>query len=188
MSEKLQVVTLLEGLCRGSFNGMVVRVLPKVTPTSMEVSVLPSIADTPLYDTDVQQEEGFPVMVEALAEQIRQVDGVVVVTPEYNYSVPGGLKNATGWLSRLPDRPLAGKPVLIQASSVGMIGGARCQYHLRQILVLLDAMVMNKPEFTGGVTQNKADPQAGEVADQDTLNHLIGQLTTLGEFIQRVKI
>lgn len=112
----------------------------------------------------------------------------VIVTPEYNYSVPGGLKNAIDWLSRLPDQPLAGKPVLIQTSSMGVIGGARCQYHLRQILVFLDAMVMNKPEFMGGVIQNKVDPQTGEVIDQGTLDHLTGQLTAFGEFIQRVKI
>lgn len=107
MSEKLQVVTLLGSLRKGSFNGMVARTLPKIAPASMEVNALPSIADIPLYDADVQQEEGFPATVEALAEQIRQADGVVIVTPEYNYSVPGGLKNAIDWLSCLPDQPLA---------------------------------------------------------------------------------
>ncbi|MDU3048963.1 MAG: NADPH-dependent FMN reductase [Escherichia coli] len=158
MSEKLQVVTLLGSLRKGSFNGMVARTLPKIAPASMEVNALPSIADIPLYDADVQQEDGFPATVEALAEQIRQADGVVIVTPE------------------------------IQTSSMGVIGGARCQYHLRQILVFLDAMVMNKPEFMGGVIQNKVDPQTGEVIDQGTLDHLTGQLTAFGEFIQRVKI
>ncbi|VEA08160.1 phosphopantetheinyl transferase [Salmonella enterica subsp. salamae] len=187
MSETLNVVTLLGSLRKGSFNGMVARTLPKVAPAGMTVSPLPSIGDIPLYDADIQQEEGFPASVEALAEQIRNADGVVIVTPEYNYSVPGGLKNAIDWLSRLPEQPLAGKPVLIQTSSMGAIGGARCQYHLRQILVFLDAMVMNKPEFMGGVIQNKVDPQAGEVIDQSTLDHLTGQLTAFGDYIQRVK-
>ena len=187
MSETLNVVTLLGRLRKGSFNGMVARTLPKIAPAGMEVSALPSIGDIPLYDADLQKEEGFPASVEALAEQIRKADGVVIVTPEYNYSVPGGLKNAIDWLSRLPDQPLSGKPVLIQTSSMGAIGGARCQYHLRQILVFLDAMVMNKPEFMGGVIQNKVDPQAGEVIDQSTLDHLTGQLTAFGDYIQRVK-
>lgn len=186
MSETLKVVTLLGSLRKGSFNGMVARTLPKIAPAGMEVSPLPSIANIPLYDADLQQ-EGFPAIVEALAEQIRHADGVVIVTPEYNYSVPGGLKNAIDWLSRLPDQPLTGKPVLIQTSSMGAIGGARCQYHLRQILVFLDAMVMNKPEFMGGVIQNKVDPQSGEVIDQSTLDHLTGQLTAFGDYIQRVK-
>ncbi|MFG5939990.1 NAD(P)H-dependent oxidoreductase [Salmonella enterica subsp. enterica serovar Weltevreden] len=179
MSETLNVVTLLGSLRKGSFNGMVARTLPKVAPAGMTVSPLPSIGDIPLYDADIQQEEGFPASVEALAEQIRNADGVVIVTPEYNYSVPGGLKNVIDWLSRLPEQPLAGKPVLIQTSSMGAIGGAR--------LVFLDAMVMNKPEFMGGVIQNKVDPQTGEVVDQGTLDHLTGQLTAFGEYIQRVK-
>ncbi|EJK3484452.1 NAD(P)H-dependent oxidoreductase [Salmonella enterica] len=187
MSETLNVVTLLGSLRKGSFNGMVARTLPKVAPAGMTVSPLPSIGEIQLYDADIQQEEGFPASVEALAEQIRNADGVVIVTPEYNYSVPGGLKNAIDWLSRLPEQPLAGKPVLIQTSSMGAIGGARCQYHLRQILVFLDAMVMNKPEFMGGVIQNKVDPQAGEVIDQSTLDHLTSQLTAFGDYIQRVK-
>ena len=187
MSDTLKIVTLLGSLRHGSFNAMVARTLPKIAPVGMSVDALPSIKDIPLYDADIQQEEGFPSSVEAIAEQIRAADGVVIVTPEYNYSVPGGLKNAIDWLSRLPEQPLAGKPVLIQTSSMGAIGGARCQYHLRQILVFLDAMVMNKPEFMGGVIQNKVDTQTGEVVDQSTLDHLTGQLTAFGDYIQRVK-
>ncbi|MEX5433710.1 NADPH-dependent FMN reductase, partial [Klebsiella michiganensis] len=135
------------------------------------------------YDADLQQEEGFPATVEAIAEQIRQADGVIIVTPEYNYSVPGGLKNAIDWLSRLPNQPLAGKPVAIQTSSMGPIGGARCQYHLRQILVFLDAMVINKPEFMGGVIQNNVDEQAGELVDQGTRVFLTGQLSAFSDYI-----
>ena len=187
MSDTLKVVTLIGSLRKGSFNAMVARTLPKLAPAGMTVDELPSIRDIPIYDADIQQEEGFPQTVEAIAAQIREADGVVIVTPEYNYSVPGGLKNAIDWLSRLPDQPLAGKPVLIQTSSMGAIGGARCQYHLRQILVFLDAMVMNKPEFMGGVIQNKVDPQAGEVVDQSTLDHLRGQLTAFAEYIKRVR-
>ena len=145
---------------------MVARALPGLAPQGVTIEALPSIRDIPLYDADMQQGEGFPAAVEAIAEQIRQADGVIIVTPEYNYSVPGGLKNAIDWLSRLPNQPLAGKPVAIQTSSMGPIGGARCQYHLRQILVFLDAMVMNKPEFMGGVIQSKVDEQAGELSDQ----------------------
>ena len=87
MSDTLKVVTLLGSLRKGSFNGMVARTLPQLAPAGMEISALPSIGDIPLYDADVQQEEGFPQSVEAIAEQIRQADGVVIVTPEYNYSV-----------------------------------------------------------------------------------------------------
>ena len=108
MSDTLKVVTLLGSLRKGSFNAMVARTLPGIAPAGMEISALPSIGDIPLYDADIQQEEGFPQSVQEIAKQIREADGVVIVTPEYNYSVPGGLKNAIDWLSRLPEQPLAG--------------------------------------------------------------------------------
>lgn len=116
MSETLNVVTLLGSLRKCSFNGMVARTLPKVAPAGMTVSPLPSIGDIPLYDADIQQEEGFPASVEALAEQIRNADGVVIVTPEYNYSVPGGLKMpSTGYPVCLSNRwrvsPFLSRPV-----------------------------------------------------------------------------
>ncbi|MBW1253980.1 MULTISPECIES: NADPH-dependent FMN reductase [Pantoea] len=187
MSDKpLKIVTLLGSLRKGSYNAMIAQALPQLAPQGVLIEALPSIRDIPLYDADIQQEEGFPAPVEKIAEQIRQADGVIIVTPEYNYSVPGGLKNAIDWLSRVPNQPLAGKPVAIQTSSMGAIGGARCQYHLRQILVFLDAMVLNKPEFMGGVIQNKVDEQAGKVIEQGTLEHLARQLAAFSDFIRKV--
>lgn len=187
MSDKpLKIVTLLGSLRKGSYNAMIAQALPQLAPQGVLIEALPSIRDIPLYDADIQQEEGFPAPVEKIAEQIRQADGVIIVTPEYNYSVPGGLKNAIDWLSRVPNQPLAGKPVAIQTSSMGAIGGARCQYHLRQILVFLDAMVLNKPEFMGGVIQNKVDEQAGKVIEQGTLEHLARQLVAFSDFIRKV--
>ncbi|PLR37877.1 hypothetical protein CYR55_09160 [Chimaeribacter californicus] len=185
-AQPLHIVTLLGSLRKGSYNAMVARTLPKLAPEGMTISALPSIGAIPVYDADFQQEEGFPQRVEEIAAQIQKADGVIIVTPEYNYSVPGGLKNAIDWISRLPQQPLAKKPVAIQTSSMGAIGGARCQYHLRQILVYLDALVMNKPEFMGGVIQNKVDEQTGEVVDQNTLDFLSGQLTAFGQYIQKV--
>lgn len=120
-AQPLKFVTLLGSLRKGSYNAMVARSLPKVAPAGVTIEALPSIGSVPLYDADVQQEEGFPADIEAIAEHIRQADGVIIVTPEYNYSVPGGLKNAIDWISRLPNQPLAGKPVLIQTSSMGRL-------------------------------------------------------------------
>ncbi|CNE30649.1 putative NAD(P)H-dependent FMN reductase [Yersinia nurmii] len=186
--QPLKLVTLLGSLRSGSYNAMVAKALPQLAPAGVTIEALPSIRDIPLYDADVQQEDGVPASVEAIAEQIRQADGVIIVTPEYNYSVPGGLKNAIDWLSRLQNQPLAGKPVLIQTSSMGPIGGARCQYHLRQILVFLDAMVMNKPEFMGGVIQSKVDEDRRELTDQGTLDFLTKQLAAFSTYIERVQV
>lgn len=187
MSDTLKVVTLLGSLRKGSFNGMVARILPSLAPAGMTISALPSIGEIPLYDADIEHEDGVPQYVQEIAQQIREADGVVIITPEYNYSIPGGLKNAIDWLSRIPEQPLSGKPVLLQSCSMGIFGGARCQYHLRQVLVFLNAMVMNKPEFMGSTIQNKVDQQKGEVIDQSTLDHLTSQLAAFGEYIQRVK-
>ena len=181
----LKVVTLLGSLRKDSYNGAVARALPALAPEGMEIVPLPSIRDIPLYDADVQA-EGFPPAVIVLAEAIRGADGVVIVTPEYNYSVPGALKNAIDWLSRVPEQPLARKPVAIQTASMGVIGGARCQYHLRQVLVFLDSQVLNKPEAMIGVVQNKVDAASGELSDADTRKFLASQLASFAEFIRRV--
>lgn len=78
--------------------------------------------------------------------------------------------------------------MLIQTDSMGVIDGARYQYHLRQVPVFPNTVVMGKPEFMSGMTQNRVDPQTGEVIGQGTLDHLTGQLAVFDEFIQRVKI
>ena len=146
--------------------------------------MLGSIADFPHYSHDVQQ-EGFPSAVTAMAERIAKADGVVIVTPEYNYSVPGALKNALDWLSRLNPQPFAGKPVAIQTGSPGMIGGARAQYHLRQILVFLDGMTLNKPEVMIGQMTGKIDVDGGSIIDEDTAKIVGAQLAALAELARR---
>ena len=164
MSDRpLHFVTVTGSLRRGSYNAAIARALPELAPAGVTVSAAPSIRDIPLYDADLQA-EGFPAAVTALGDAIRTADGVILVSPEYNYSVPGVLKNAIDWLSRLPEQPFAGKPVAIQSASMGVLGGARMQYHLRQIFVFLDARVLNKPEIMVGQAQNKIDAE-GQLTD-----------------------
>ena len=169
----LHFVTLLGSLRKGSFHAAIARALPSLAPDGVTISALGSVGDFPHYDSDLQA-DGFPPAVLAMADAIRSADGVVIVTPEYNYSLPGALKNALDWLSRVTPQPLAGKPVAIQTGSPGMIGGARAQYHLRQVMVFLDAHVLNKPEIMIGGMTSKIDPDAGEIADEVTAG-LIGQ-------------
>jgi chromate reductase len=171
--EPLNFVTLLGSLRKGSFHASLARALPSLAPDGVTITALGSVGDFPHYDSDLQA-DGFPATVLAMADAIRAADGVIIVTPEYNYSVPGALKNALDWLSRVTPQPLAGKPVAIQTGSPGMIGGARAQYHLRQILVFLDAHVINKPEIMIGGIHSKIDPEVGEITDEATAG-LIGQ-------------
>ena len=104
----------------------------------MKLTEAPSFRGFPLYDADLQA-KGFPPDVTALADAIRAADAVIIITPEYNYSIPGALKNAIDWVSRLPDQPFKEKPVAIQSATGGPLGGARMQYHLRQAMIFLNA-------------------------------------------------
>ena len=180
----LRFVTLLGSLRKASYNAAIARALPSLAPDGVTIEPLGSMADLPLYDADIQA-EGFPKPALAMAETIRAADGVIIVTPEYNYSVPGALKNALDWLSRVSPQPFAGKPVAIQTASPGAIGGARCQYHLRQILVFLDAHVLNKPEVMVGGVAGKIDAETLEILDTATSDFLSGQLAAFATFARR---
>jgi chromate reductase, NAD(P)H dehydrogenase (quinone) len=181
----LKIGILLGSLRKGSFHGAVARALPALAPEGVSFTTLPEFRDFPIYDADLQA-VGIPAPVEALAEAIRAVDGVVIITPEYNYSVPGGLKNALDWVSRLQPQPFAGKPVAIQSGSIGPIAGSRAQYHLRQIMVFLDALVLNKPEIMIGTIQSKLDETSGELADEATRGFITKQLEAFAAYIRKV--
>lgn len=180
----LKFVTLLGSLRQASLNAVVAHCLPQLAPPGVEISPLGSIADFPHYDADIQA-EGFPPAVLAMGAAIAAADGVVIVMPEYNYSVPGALKNAIDWLSRLPENPLAGKPVAIQTASPGAIGGARAQYHLRQCMVFLNAQVLNKPEIMIGQAATRIDVEKGCISDESTRHHLTAQLEALAQLARR---
>jgi len=177
-------VTLLGSLRRGSFHGGIARALPGLAPEGVTVTPLGSVGELPHYDADLQA-EGFPPAALAMGDAIRASDGVIIVTPEYNYSVPGALKNALDWMSRLPEPPFTGKPVAIQTGSPGMVGGARCQYHLRQILVFLDAYVLNKPEVMVGQVMQKVDPATNAILDEPTRAFVASQLSAFSNFARR---
>src|SRR5437764_2183201 len=135
LTDKPNVLVICGSLRKGSYNAMLANTLPALAPEGMTITRSPGIGDFPLYNADVQNESGFPAPVNTLVEAIRAADGVIFVTPEYNYSVPGVLKNAIDWVSRLPNQPFNGKPIAIQSASQGPLGGPRAQYHLRQMLV-----------------------------------------------------
>jgi chromate reductase len=125
------------------------------------------ISQIPLYNQDIEKE---PDSVSALAELINDSDGVIFFTPEYNYSIPGVLKNAIDWLSRSELKPFNDKLAAVVGGSPGNIGTARMQYHLRQVGVFLNLHFLNKPEVTiGKVFSKVAD---GEITDQDTIDLL----------------
>lgn len=182
-AKNLQFVTLLGSLRKASVNGGVARALPALAPEGVTISALGSVGDFPLYNADVQA-EGIPAAVEAMGAAIKAADGLIIVSPEYNYSVPGALKNAIDWLSRLSPNPFKAKPILIQSASPGALGGARMQYHLRQSFVFLDGRVFTVPEVMIGGAYGKSDNATGDLTDEGTKDFLRKQLAAFAEFAQ----
>src|SRR6516225_9751274 len=179
------VIGICGSLRKGSYNRMLLQELPRLAPAGMSIREAPSFTAFPLYNADVQTTTGFPALVNALADAIRAADGVIFCTPEYNFSLPGGLKNAIDWVSRLQNQPFAGKPIAIQSVSPGPLGGGRVQYDLRRMMVFLDAFVLNKPEIFVGGCASKLDEKTGEIKDEATRNFIKQQLAAFATFIDR---
>jgi chromate reductase len=175
------VISICGSLRKGSFNRMLANLLPSLAPSGMTIKASPPI-EMPLYNADVQA-QGFPAAATALADAVRAADGVIIVSPEYNWSIPGVLKNAIDWVSRVNDQPFAGKPVCLQSCSMGILGGARAQYHMRQSMVFLDAFVLNKPEVLVAQAQNRFDDKTGELKDEATRKIVKEQLEAFAKFI-----
>ena len=182
----LNVVSICGSLRKGSFNAMVQRLLPSLAPDGMTIKPAPSFVDFPHYNADIQNSTGFPAPVNTLADAIRAADGVIFCTPEYNFSIPGALKNAIDWVSRLQNQPFAGKPVALQSVSPGPVGGARVQYDLRKCMMFLDAFTLNKPEIFIGGCASKFDEKTGELKDEATRGFIKQQLAAFAAFIPRV--
>ncbi|MBX6425990.1 MAG: NAD(P)H-dependent oxidoreductase [Variibacter sp.] len=183
MAKQLHVVSICGSLRKGSYNAMVARALPALAPAGMSITPAPSFAEFPIYNADVQNAAGFPAAVMAFADAIRAADGVIIVTPEYNFTIPGGLKNALDWVSRLKNQPFAGKPVALQSASPGQVGGARVQYDLRKVMVFLDALTLNKPEIFVNNVKARVNEETGELSDETTKDLIRQQLAAFASFI-----
>jgi chromate reductase, NAD(P)H dehydrogenase (quinone) len=180
----LRFVVMLGSLRKGSFNAAIARALPLLAPEGVSITPLGSVGDFPLYNHDVQL-EGFPAVVLAMADAIRAADGVIIVTPEYNHTIPGALKNAIDWLSRLPEQPFAAKPIALESASQGLWGGLRAQLALRQMFVYLDGRLLHKPEVIIPQVQTKVDPSTGELTDPATRGFIADQLKAFAAFVRR---
>src|ERR1700687_2933697 len=129
MTDTLKVLTICGSLRKGSYNAALARMAPKLAPAGLSFIDAPSFADFPIYNFDTQNSSGFPAGVTAGADAIRAADGLLIVSPEYNWSIPGGLKNTIDWVSRMKDQPFNTKPVAVQSGAGGLLGGARMQSH-----------------------------------------------------------
>jgi chromate reductase len=181
----INVVCICGSLRKASYNRMVMNALAELAPAGMKLSEAPPFADFPLYNVDVHEAAGVPPAVQRLADAVRAADGVIFNSPEYNFSIPGGLKNAIDWVSRVQNQPFAGKPVAIQSATGGPLGGGRMQYDLRRAMLFLDAVTLVKPEIFIGNCSQKIDAATGRITDQQTVGFIRQQLAAFAKFIEQ---
>jgi chromate reductase, NAD(P)H dehydrogenase (quinone) len=182
---QLNVITICGSLRKASFNAALARQLPKLAPAAMTITAGPSIETLPLFNQDVL-DVAVPQPVEALAAAMRAADGVIIVSPEYNWSMPGPLKNAIDWLSKVKNQPFEGKPIAIQSAAPGQLGGARMQYHLRQALTSIGAEMLVRPEIFVNLAAEKFAKDTLELTDQPTIDIIKLQLGNFEKFIRRM--
>ena len=172
-------------LRKQSYNTAALRACAQLLPEGVTME-LADISGIPLYNEEIR-EQGLPAAVQQLREKIAAADALVIATPEYNYSVPGVLKNAIDWASRPPSQPFDGKPIALLGATPGGLGTARSQYHLRQIFVYLNGQILNKPEVMISAAPTKFDAQ-GQLTDTATADHMKSMLAALAEWTRVLSV
>ena len=183
MSKPVRILGIAGSLRHESFNRAALRAATGLVPegASMETFELDGI---PGFNQD--EEQNPPAKVAELKQRIRDTNAILIVTPEYNYSIPGVLKNAIDWASRhYGDSAWSGKPAAIMGASVGVIGTARAQYHLRQMMVFLNMFPINQPEVMIGNAHERFDAEGN--LTHDATKEFIRQLVhALVEWTRRL--
>ena len=176
-----QILAISGSIRRGSYNTGLIRAAREAAPAGMHIELYEGLREIPPYDND-RHEEGDPAVVRALKAAIAASDGLLISTPEYNYSMTGVLKNAIDWVSR-PENPMDGKPTAIMGASIGNFGTVRAQMALRQSLLFTNNRVMNRPEllvFNAG-TRFSED---GRLTDETTRKLLKEFLDSFSRFVE----
>lgn len=180
----MKILGIAGSLRTGSYNMAVLKAACQLVPEGTSLEIFESLGEIPLFNQD--QENNLPESVLKLKDKIKSSDAILFATPEYNYSIPGVLKNAIDWASRpYSDNSWEGKPVAIMSASGGMLGGVRAQYHLRQILVFSNMFPVNKPEVMIPEVMKKTDEQ-GNLIDEVTRDKIRQLLQSLVEWTKRL--
>ncbi len=178
----MNIIAISGALRKDSTNTKLLHALAEVAKGSANIEVV-TLHGIPLYDGDEEKAHGKPEAAKLLEEKIRASDGVVISTPEYNFSIPGVLKNATDWLSR-GGSPFKWKRVGIMGAADGPLGTGRSQYHLRQNLQALEAITMPKPEFFLPHSGRKFN-DAGKLIDVEDLRRLQTWFNHFYEWVEK---
>lgn len=184
MSKPVSLLGIAGSLRRESYNRAALRAATELVPEGATIEIF-ELDDIPGFNQDAEQKP--PTRVVELKRKIREADAILFVTPEYNYSVPGVLKNAIDWASRpYGDSAWNGKPAAIMGASVGTIGTARAQYHLRQMMVFLNMFPINQPEVMIGNAHERFDSQ-GNLTHDATKEFIRQLLQNLVDWTRRIR-
>jgi len=175
----------LLGICgstrRQSLNRSVLVAIGEAMPAGSTLRIHDGLEQLPIFNSDLEE----PAPVIALKANISAADGVVFAVPEYNYSIPGGLKNALDWVSRPPaTSPMRGKPTALCGAATGMSGTIRAQTHMRQMLVYSDTPCMNQPEILIAHAHQRFDAD-GKLTDDFTRELIVRFATAFITFVHR---
>ncbi|TYS69776.1 NAD(P)H-dependent oxidoreductase [Sutcliffiella horikoshii] len=184
----LKIVSICGSLRKDSFNKMLLEAIKQESKEvgDMEITIV-EIDKLPLFNEDLEI-GGDPVEVIDFKEKLREADGILIVTPEYNSGIPGGLKNALDWASRpIQSSIFANLPVAVAGATPGSIGTALSQMQLRQILVAMNANVMSGPKVLVGGVHQKVDSETKQIIDQRTISHLRSFANQLKDFVMMYK-
>jgi chromate reductase len=184
MSEKLSIFGFAGSLRKGSYNRALLRAAAELLPEEARLEIF-DLEGIPPFNQDLEKQ--MPEIVKGFKAKIKAADAILIATPEHNFSVPGVLKNAIDWASRpYGDNSFEGKPAAVMSASTGMLGGARAQYHLRQMFVFLDMHPVNKPEVIVTFAREKIGEQ-GNVTDENTRKIVKQLLESLVAWTKRLK-
>ena len=183
MSTPVSILGIAGSLRSESFNRAALRAATELVPEGATIQTF-ELDGIPGFNQD--QEQNPPAKVTEFKQRIRDADAILIVTPEYNYSIPGVLKNAIDWASRpYGDSAWNGKPAAIMGASVGTIGTARAQYHLRQMMVFLNMFPINQPEVMIGNAHERFDAD-GNLTHDATKDFIRQLLQSLVEWTRRI--
>ena len=161
--DEIKILGIVGSLRRDSYNLLALRAAQQIVPHGAVLELI-DLRGIPVFNQD--RENTPPAAVLELKRRVQAADGILFATPEYNYSLPGGLKNAIDWASRpYGESAWLGKPAAVMGASVGSLGTARAQYHLRQILVAQDMPAVNQPEVMIANAAQRFDPN-GRLTDE----------------------
>ncbi len=184
MDRQVNILGFAGSLRKGSYNKALLRAAAELVPKDTRLEIF-DLEGIPPFNQDL--ERTMPDRVQEFKSKIRSADAILMVTPEHNYSVPGVLKNAIDWASRpYGDNSFEGKPVAVMSASTGMLGGARAQYHLRQVFVFLDMHPVNRPEVFVTFASQKFD-ENGRLTDEKTKEVVRALLQALTAWTKRLK-